>query len=153
MAVLSVLWAFCEALLPEGRQRRMVRLTVSLLIMASILSALNALFDHALIPSWKDASVFEQGSGTQAAETLALRAVANETEGYLVRMANKAGYDAQGRAWLTAEGALHHAELLLSPRGGAEPLFSLEELRARLALALQIDESRLSLRLSAGGGS
>ena len=47
MAVLSVLWAFCEMLLPEGRQRRAVRLTVSLMMAASLLSSLSALLPTA----------------------------------------------------------------------------------------------------------
>ena len=65
MAVLSVLWAFCEMLLPEGRQRRAVRLTVSLMMAASLLSSLSALLPTAAEPSRETFAFFQQGEGNK----------------------------------------------------------------------------------------
>ena len=121
MAVLSVLWAFCEMLLPEGRQRRAVRLTVSLMMAASLLSSLSALLPTAAEPSRETFAFFQQGGGNEPARRLALQSAAREAEAFLVRLAGRAGYDAQGKVWLNMDGALFQAEVMLSPREGPEP--------------------------------
>ena len=118
MAVLSVLWAFCEMLLPEGRQRRAVRLTVSLMMAASLLSSLSALLPTAAEPSRETFAFFQQGGGNEPARRLALQSAAREAEAFLVRLAGRAGYDAQGKVWLNMDGALFQAEVMLSPREG-----------------------------------
>ncbi len=43
LVALSTVWAFCELLLPDGKMQKMVRITVSLLMMLSLVSAISAL--------------------------------------------------------------------------------------------------------------
>ena len=95
MAVLSVLWAFCEMLLPERR--------------------------------------------------LALQSAAREAEACLVRLAGRAGYDAQGKVWLDMDGALFQAEVMLSPREGQSLLLTADQLRQKIAQTLQVEESRITV--------
>ena len=45
LAVLSVLWSLSELLLPEGRLQKMARMTVSVLVMAALVSGLGSLMD------------------------------------------------------------------------------------------------------------
>ena len=145
MAVLSVLWAFCEMLLPEGRQRRAVRLTVSLMMAASLLSSLNALLPTAAEPSWETFAFFQQGGGNEPARRLALRSAAREAEAFLVRLAGRAGYDAQGKVWLDMDGALFQAEVMLSPRESQSLLLTADQLRQKIAQTLQVEESRITV--------
>ncbi len=42
LAVLSVLWSLSELLLPEGRLKKMARMTVSVLVMAALVSGLGS---------------------------------------------------------------------------------------------------------------
>ena len=72
MAVLSVLWAFCEMLLPEGRQRRAVRLTVSLMMAAALLSSVTALLPASAERVQESFALFRQAEGSAAADRLAL---------------------------------------------------------------------------------
>lgn len=73
MAVLSVLWAFCEMLLPEGRQRRAVRLTVSLMMAAALLSSVTALLPASAERVQESFALFRQAEGSAAAERLRCR--------------------------------------------------------------------------------
>ena len=45
LAVLSVLWSLSELLLPEGRLQKMARMTVSVLVMAALISGLGNLMN------------------------------------------------------------------------------------------------------------
>ena len=59
LAVLSVLWSLSELLLPEGRLQKMARMTVSVLVMAALVSGLGSLMDIQLesaLPAAADAS-------------------------------------------------------------------------------------------------
>lgn len=145
MAVLSVLWAFCEMLLPEGRQRRAVRLTVSLMMAASLLSSLSALLPTAAEPSRETFAFFQQGGGNEPARRLALQSAAREAEAFLVRLAGRAGYDAQGKVWLDMDGALCQAEVTLSPREGQSLLLTADQLRQKIAQTLQVEQSRITV--------
>lgn len=145
MAVLSVLWAFCEMLLPEGRQRRAVRLTVSLMMAAALLSSVTALLPASAKPVQESFAFFQQSGGSAAAGRLALQAAAREAETFLVRLAEKAGYDAQGRVWLSTDGALYQAEVTLSPREGQTLLLTADQLRQQIAQTLQVEESRITM--------
>lgn len=145
MAVLSVLWAFCEMLLPEGRQRRAVRLTVSMMMAAALLSSAADLLPGYVKPVQESFAFFQQSDGNAAAERLALQAAAREAETFLVRLAGKAGYDARGRVWLSADGALYQAEVTLSPREGRTLLLTAEQLRQQMAQTLQVEESRITM--------
>ena len=48
LAVLSVLWSLSELLLPEGRQQKMARMTVSVLVMTALLSGMGKLVQSRL---------------------------------------------------------------------------------------------------------
>ena len=51
----------------------------------------------------------------------ALSAAANQAEGYCVRLARRAGYEARAAVYLTMEGAVDHIDLWLTP--GEAPLW------------------------------
>ena len=150
MAVLSVLWAFCEMLLPEGRQRRAVRLTVSLMMAAALLSSVTALLPASAERVQESFALFRQAEGSAAADRLALQAAAREAEAFLVRLAEKAGYDAQGSVWLCTNGALYQAEVRVSPNKGQTLLLSTGQLRQKIAQALQVEEDRITVSQTVG---
>lgn len=153
IAVLSVLWAFCELLLPDGRQQRMARLTVSLLVMTALLSALNGLLGHSLWAGWPAGTVLARGEGGGQADRVALQAMANQARGYCVRFAEKAGYAADCAVTLKADGGLHQATLTLGLKADTPPLMDVETLRAKLAQALSTDAERLTVALNGGEGA
>ena len=99
LAVLSVLWSLSELLLPEGRLQKMARMTVSVLVMAALVSGLGSLMDIQLesaLPAAADAS-----AGGDSYARAALSAAANQAEGYCVRLARRAGYEARAAVYLT----------------------------------------------------
>lgn len=143
LAVLSVLWALAELLLPEGGQQRLARMTVSALVMAALLSALGGLGDlriEAGQPAMAQAAAPTEEGYLRAA----LSAAANQLETYCAGFARRAGYPAQAAVWLTHEGAVDRVELRLKP--AEAPLLSPQELAQALAaeLGLPPDAVRLA---------
>ena len=142
IAVLSVLWAMCELLLPEGRQQRMVRMTASLLVMAALLSTVG---------SWLGSARSAQPAMTQTVQQTAedtyrrtaLVAFANQLESYCVRMAQRAGYQAGAEVYLTLDGELDHVKLTLNQPEAA--LISSARLAQTLSQQLDVDEQRIWL--------
>lgn len=142
IAVLSVLWAMCELLLPDGKHQQMVRMTASLLVLTALLSAAG---------NWISGEQPAQTAMThrivQASENsyqrTALTAMANQLEGYCVRMAERAGYQAGAAVYLTQDGALDHIDLVLAQHGAA--LMSSAELAKILAGQLGVGEERIRL--------
>ena len=63
----------------------------------------------------------------------------------MVRLAGRAGYDAQGKVWLNMDGALFQAEVMLSPREGQSLLLTADQLRQKIAQTLQVEESRITV--------
>ena len=63
----------------------------------------------------------------------------------MVRLAGRAGYDAQGKVWLDMDGALFQAEVMLSPREGQSLLLTADQLRQKIAQTLQVEESRITV--------
>ena len=112
---------------------------------ASLLSSLSALLPTAAEPSRETFAFFQQGEGNEPAERLALQSAAREAEAFLVRLAGKAGYDAQGKVWLDMDGALFQAEVMLSPREGQSLLLTADQLRQKIAQTLQVEESRITV--------
>jgi len=159
---LSALWALCELLLPDGGISRMARLIISLLVMAVLVtSAIDAL------KHWRSAeisvtetlgvaalnSVEEARQNNEASYAEAyLRSQANQAEDICVRMARGAGYVASAAVYLQADGTLERIDLIVKSAldSGAQPLFSAEELRQKIAEAFMIERSRI--RLSVGEG-
>ena len=147
LAALSVLWSLSELLLPEGRQQKMARMTVSALIMAALISGLGNLMDVRVEGTLPTAAL-----GAVSAESYArtaLRAAANQVEALCVRLARRAGYEAQAAVYLTQEGAVDHIELALE--AGDAPLLSARELAAAIAGQLSIAQERL--RVSESGAN
>ena len=141
LAVLSVLWSLCELLLPDGRQQQMVRMTVSVLVMTALLGTAGRLLDGGVeLPAW---SVQVHESSGQSHQRAALTAAANQLEGWCVRLARRAGYEAKAAVWLTQEGALERIEMTLSPDGA--PLTSVAELQTSIARMLETEPERIWL--------
>ncbi len=117
IAVLSVLWSLCELLLPDGRQQKMARMTVSILVMAALISAVSGLLGTQVqavgLPALAQ-TVEEAGARSYA--RIALQAAANQTERFVISLARQAGYSARGaRPYPAMAGAgAGHA----SPDGG-----------------------------------
>ncbi len=114
LAVLSVLWSLCELLLPDGRLQRMVRMTVSVLVMVALLSAVGGALQTGLntqgVPTL--ASAARQATEESYLRT-ALQATANQMEGLCVRLANRAGYAANAAVYLRQSGSVERIELQL----------------------------------------
>lgn len=138
LAVLSVLWSFCELLLPEGKQQRMVRLTVSVLVMTALLSALNGLLGSVQALEWPSQPVLAQGEGSLQARRTALQAAANQARAFCLRQAAKAGYEAECEISLRMDGTLERAVLRLCPKAESPPLMTAEDLIALLAKGLGV---------------
>ncbi|MEG0047765.1 MAG: stage III sporulation protein AF [Clostridia bacterium] len=152
LAVLSMLWSFCELLLPDGKQQKMVRMTVSVLVMAALLTAL-----HGLIQTGT-AALPTLAAETQTVSTLsyaqhALTALANNAESFCVRLAKKAGYAATAAVYLRENGALDHVELCLNaPQGSAPPpLLTREEVAEVIAEQLKANLSEVWLKAPTDG--
>lgn len=74
LAVLSVLWSLSELLLPEGRLQKMARMTVSVLVMAALISGLGNLMNlqvESALPAVSDAAAVGE-SYVRAAVRLSL---------------------------------------------------------------------------------
>lgn len=139
LAALSILWSLCELLLPEGGQRRLVRMTLSALVMITLLSSLSGLLtgEADMVPALDALSYAEPDSEAYAAT--ALRSLANQVEGAVERFAARAGYDASAAVYLRRDGALEYVELALSSRDGMAPLISRREVAERLSEMLETD--------------
>ncbi|MEG1471687.1 MAG: stage III sporulation protein AF [Clostridia bacterium] len=149
LAVLSMLWSFCELLLPDGKQQKMVRMTVSVLVMAALLTALHGLIRTGTAAT---AALPTLAAKTQAVSTLsyahyALTALANQAESFCVRLAQKAGYAATAAVYLRENGALDHVELCLNaPQGTAPPpLLTREEVAEVIAKQLEANPAEVWL--------
>ncbi len=164
IVALAALWALCELLLPEGTLARMVRLVVSLLVMAVLLTSLvDALSGAAKggLPSAKEAFgnvVFESaGVSQESAQDSYIRAVlrsqANQAEDICARMARKAGYEAVVAVYLRESGALERMDVQLKRDNQPEaqvPLLSPRELRQSIAEAFAVDISCIKLMTDEG---
>lgn len=142
LAALSVLWALCELLLPEGRGHQAVRLTVSVLVMTALLSGMGKLVQSRLPAITALASQAQTAASQSYAET-ALRAAANQVQGYCVRAAGRAGYQAGVTAYLRQDGAIDHIAIVLQPNE-TPPLMQKDRLLETLAQQLHIQPSQIT---------
>ncbi len=142
LAVLSVLWSLSELLLPEGRLQKMARMTVSVLVMAALISGLGNLMNiqvESALPVVSDAAAVGESYARAA-----VSAAANQAEGYCVRLARRAGYEARAAVYLTMEGAVDHIDLWLMP--GEAPLLDAEEVARTIADELAVPVERVLLK-------
>lgn len=143
LAVLSVLWALCELILPVGKQQQMVRMTVSMLVMTALLSTAGSL----LRPPYGEASpaLAQQAAAASQASyrRTALTAWANQAESYCVRLAQCAGYAAQAAVYLTQQGRIDH--IVLKVQDEQHTLMNIPELQQTLAEQLSIREEQIQI--------
>lgn len=145
LAALTVLWSLCELLVPEGSQRRLVRMTVSALVMITLLASAGELFSGGADAEWALPAMSDaEPNGASYAEA-ALGALANQAESAIVRVAERAGYDASAAVYLRRDGALDHIRLTLARREGAAQLVDTGELKGRLAALFETEEANIHL--------
>ena len=145
LSALSVLWALCELLLPDGRQLKLARLAVSALVMASLVSGLGGLLGSRVELAWSEPAMAQSQPDEGAYARAALTSMANQAQGLCERVANRAGYDAAAAVYLRQDGSLSHAELRLSPREGSPPLMTQAEVASRLAALFNADQDAIRL--------
>ena len=143
IAVLSVLWAMCEMLLPDGKYQQMVRMTASLLVMSALLTTLGGWMEKEQ-PAQPAMTIKIQQAAQDIYHRTALTAMANQLESYCVRMAQRAGYQASAVVCLTMDGALDHVQMAVRP--SEHPLMTTE--RLAVVLAEQLGVSREQILLS-----
>ncbi|NLO85858.1 MAG: hypothetical protein GX096_10595 [Clostridiales bacterium] len=155
LAVLSIVWSLCEMLLPDGRQQKMARMTVSILVMAALVTAIGTMLGQDVTSFAQVPAFSEQTTPTEQLpySHTALRSVANQAENLCVRMANSAGYQASAGVYLREDGALDHIELCILQRLGDDvpPLISEDDLIARIAGAFEADASMVQLTTQTDG--
>jgi len=142
IAVLSVLWAMCEMLLPDGKYQQMVRMTASLLVMSALLTTLGGWMEKEQ-PAQPAMTIKIQQAAQDIYHRTALTAMANQLESYCVRMAQRAGYQASAVVCLTMDGALDHVQMQVNQPDAA--LLPPGELAAVLADQLGAEEDRIWL--------
>lgn len=140
LAVLSVLWALCELLLPGGKQRPLVRMTISVLVITALLSTAGQWLSSLTVPASPTLARQTVQTGEDSYRRTALTAAANQVKGYCERLARRAGYEASATVFFTKEGALERVELTVRAQ---TPLMEPRALRGALAQRLGVEENRL----------
>lgn len=140
LAVLSILWALCELLLPSGRQQPLVRMTASVLVITALLSTVGQWLGQASHQAAPALIQQADQSWTQSYRRAAVTAAANQLKRYCEHLAQRAGYEAEATVFLTLEGTLERAEVTVNAQA---PLLSAPELRQELARRLGVEEARI----------
>ena len=140
-AVLSVLWALCELVVPNGALQKLVRAAAGMLILTALLTTAGR-----LLPGTTTASVSlstqAQHASADSYHRTALTALANQTQRYCEQLAAQAGYEARAVVTLWSDGALESVEIQLSARSA---LLTWRELRSEIARRLDTQEERIRL--------
>ncbi len=142
LAVLAAVWALCELLLPDGRQQRMVRMAVSLMVTAAFVTTLGRVLRDVPATPQTAPAMQTAASGPSGYERIALVSLANQVESYCVRMARRAGYQADASVYLYTDGAVQRIELWLA-RGGEPPLMDEAALSETIAHQLSLDSQQV----------
>lgn len=142
IAVLSVLWAVCELLLPDGKHQQMVRMTASLLVMTALLTTVSSWLGGAQSARPVMTAVVQQ-TAEDTYQRTALTAMANQIRNHCERLAERSGYRAEAAVYLTLDGGLDHVQLMLDQPETA--LVSAERLCRTLAQQLGVEEERIRL--------
>lgn len=141
LAVLAAMWALCELLLPDGRQQRMVRMAVSLMVTAALVTTLGQVLGNvpgAPMPVLSAQTASGKPSGY---DRIALVSLANQVESYCVRLAKRAGYQAEVAVYLHGDGSVERIELQLA--ASAAPLMEKETLLQTMADQLSLNPDKL----------
>jgi len=144
LAVLAVLWAACELLLPDGRQQQLVRMTVSVLVMTALLSTAGDLL--AIRPQGRPA-LAQQALGASEGQyhQTVIRAAANQTAAYCRRFFARAGYETEAGAFFHPDGSLERIEITVWQTNA---LISPEETARLLAGQLGMETERIQLSIT-----
>ncbi len=140
LAVLSILWALCELLLPGGKQQPLVRMTASVLVITALLATVGQWLGQTSRQTAPALTRQVAQTGTQSYQRAAVTAAANQLKRYCERIARRAGYEAEATVSLTLEGMLERAEVTVNAQA---PLLSVPELRQALARRLEVEEARI----------
>jgi len=144
LAVLSVLWAVCEMLLPEGRQQQMVRMTMGALVMTALLSTAGETAQSMkLFPEMPAFSDVAAQTAEEGYRRTALTALANQAVAYCERVAGRAGYAAEAEVTLRMDGGVEEIRLRIAQE--QIPILMPVQLKKTLSETLQVDESRIRL--------
>lgn len=137
LATLAALWALCELLLP--RRQQMVRLAVSLMVMAALVLSLGQLLGKMQQMEWPVFAAARSDATITGYQRIALTSLANQLEVACLRMAGKAGYDARAAVYLRQDGGVERIVLTLR-RGETPPLMEEADLAAAMAQGLSLPE-------------
>ncbi len=148
LAALSVLWSMCELLMPEGRQRAAVRMTVSVIVMITLLSSSIELMSVGMSETSAAPAISAVMPEEREYAAAALRSLANQAKAVAERFSERAGYDCTAAVYLRLDGSLDHMTLDLKRKERTAPLISENEAVQRLAALFEIDEA--SIRLTDG---
>ena len=133
LAALAALWALCELLLP--RRREMVQLAASLMVMAALVMSLGEFLGYVRQSDWPVFSAAQPAQRVTGYQRIALTSLANQAEQLCLRIARKAGYQAQAAVYLQVDGSLERVELYLS-RTGTPPVMDEDVLAGTIAQLL-----------------
>lgn len=165
MVAMAALWAIEELLLPEGNLQKAARLAVSLVVMTVLLTSMVDLLrgwagqgaadwagDMGAV-AWESSQMAEAEQASAGYQRYYLQAQANQAEALCLRMAEKAGYQAEAAVYLLESGALESIRVRLGPAGEGEnpPLIRAEELRRAIAAAFQVEEAKVQIIVGEGG--
>lgn len=165
MVAMAALWTIEELLLPEGNLQKAARLAVSLLVMTVLLVSMVDLLrgwagwgmadwnGNLGAIAWESSQGVQAGQAPTAYERLYLQSQANQAEALCLRLAEKAGYQAEAAVYLLASGGLDRIRMRLKPAGNGEkpPFISMEEIRRVIATAFQVEEEKITLIVGEGG--
>lgn len=116
LAALAALWALCELLLGESRQRQMVHLTVSLMVMAVLIRSLSGVLGGIPAVQTTALSLRSSPAAVTGYDRIALSAAANQLRTLCCRMIRRAGYEGDASVSLREDGSLDEVILSLSSR-------------------------------------
>jgi hypothetical protein len=145
LAVLSVLWAFCEMLLPEGKSRRMVQFIVSLMMMLSLIGFTADLLGREA-PHAGNMPVLAETSPGVEGRRIFLQARANQLRSYAIGLGERAGFRTDATVYMQENGAVERMELTLWKRENGPPIMTGTALAETLARTLDILPEKVVLR-------
>lgn len=141
LAVLAAMWALCELLLPDGRQQRMVRMAVSLMVTAALVTTLGQVLGNVPCAPMPVLSAQTASGKPSGYDRIALVSLANQVESYCVRLAKRAGYQAEVAVYLHGDGSVERIELQLA--ASTAPLMEKETLLQTMADQLSLNPDKL----------
>jgi len=148
LAALAALWALCELLLPQ-RQQQMVRLAVSLMVMAALVVSLGRFLGSVPQTEWPVFSPVQPVETITGYQRIALTSLANQVEQLCLRTAHRAGYEARAAVYLRQDGSLERIDLYLC-RGEEPPLMEESALAASIAQWLSVPPEQIRWRSTDG---